>query len=418
LSPDERLYFPAGEPFSAEDAARLHEIRDAVEELRGLKLNGEVAEALVSRDDLRAYYDQALERASEQSRREQDASTLAYRLLRMLGPEDNIEEVTAASRADLAIGFYLPYENRLVVIGDLAAGSLSEESTIAHEYVHALQDAEFGIAAFRADFVDVEHAEYSTTTSCVLEGDASVTQYLYLQEVYGPSWYSLYLDEFDDETAGESFETAAAAVPQAMLRYFYFSYTECADFLFDIWFEDGWEGVDRLYEVPPATTEQVLHPEKYRDGEPPLKVEAAELTRALGPGWRPQDRTVFGEFDVYNYLLTANLSDASAAFAAAGWGGGSMSVYTRGLAPDQDVVLHIALAWDTPEDYDQFEDAFDTALGLFRYDERDVAPAEWRWSSDGEYGHALWNPDSQRVDLLYSTEEAALLRALEALDSS
>ena len=337
----------------------------------------------------------------------------------MLGEDDRIEEVSSASRAELAIGFYVPGDKRLVIIGDRVAGGLNEESTIAHEYVHALQDSTYGIGRYRRSHSEDEHAEFGTTTGCVIEGDASVAQYEYLEAAYGSDWYSLLLAEYADNPALEdeddSFEASASSIPDAMLRYFYFNYTECAAFVYDIWFEDGWDGVDALYEDPPASTEQILHPEKYRDGELPHRVEVTDLTRTLGTGWRPLYRTVFGEFDVYNYLLTGNLSISAAQGAAEGWGGGRMSVYTRGLDPDQDVTLHIALTWDTDADMVQFQTAFDAAIDRLGYEERSGDDGTWHWSSPGENGLAVWDDENARVDLLYGTDETAFLYAEAAL---
>jgi hypothetical protein len=414
LRSEEEPRFPSGEPFSGEQLERLHQIRDTVSELRGIEPSNAIGEAVVTRDSIRAYYDEAYTDVSHQERRLQDSATLAYRLLRMLGPEDTIEGVSSSSVGSLAIGFYVPRERRLVVVDDVEVGSLGEESTIAHEYVHALQDGAFNISSYRGRAWREEDTEYGTTASCVVEGDARIAEQLYLEEVYGPNWYSLYLAEFDDEAAQDAFE--AAAVPDAMLRYFYFNYVECADFIFDIYTHDGWKGVDRLYEEPPATTEQVLHPDKYRSAEPPLHVEVVSLTRSLGVGWRPVGHEVFGEFDVYNYLLTGKLSTAAASAAAKGWGGGQMSIYTRGLSPEQDVVLHIALVWDSPFEMRQFQVAFATALERLGYESTSTDGDLWTWSSAGEYGWGTWDEPANRVDLLYSTDHAALARAAEVID--
>ena len=67
----------------------------------------------------------------------------------------------------------------------------------------------------------------------------------------------------------------------------------------------GWEAVDRACTTkPPASTEQVLHPEKYDAGEAPVEVDAARRTSPRG--WAPAGRSTLedtlGEFQLEIWL--------------------------------------------------------------------------------------------------------------------
>jgi hypothetical protein len=242
-----------------------------------------------------------------------------------------------------------------------------------------------------------------------------LAEVLYLEKRYGPDWYARYVDE----SAGSLDEVrqAESSVPEAMLRYFYFNYNECVEFVSRIWAAGGWNAVNRLYETPPASTEQILHPEKYRRGEEPMRISQIDLSPALGPAWRPLDRRVFGEFDVYNYLLTAGLDEDMAWEAAEGWGGGRLNVYTAGLGANQKVIVHIELVWDSADNLDEFQLALAVAIDELGYPVTAAEQGLWSFSASAEYGYASWDHDGDRVDLLLGSDEEAVARARRVIES-
>lgn len=87
-----------------------------------------------------------------------------------------------------------------------------------------------------------------------------------------------------------------------------------------------WSAVDALWADPPASTEQVLHPEKYDACEPPVAVDEATLPSLPGFG-RPAGSDVLGELVARTWLASV-LPPEIAARAAAGWGGDRAGIYT------------------------------------------------------------------------------------------
>jgi len=404
--------FPKTQRLSEQETRRLHRIRDTVAELRGLEVDSSVKEGMIDRQKLRAYFESVTGEDEAEEKREHEAWNIAYRMLRMIGPDDDLAEISTDSYSTQVVGLYLPDERRLVLVGEEITGSIWEESTIAHEYTHSLQHKAFDIENLERNHEENPDAEYGTTMNCVIEGDATFTEYKYLEEVYGEDWF-LHAFEDDDQPslAEETWdEQEAASIPEAMQRYFFFPYEECYDFVQQIWDEDGWKGVNRLFQEPPATTEQVLHVDKYHNGERPIEVPAPDLTANLRDAWSEMDSGVFGEFDVYNYLLSAGLSDRVAARAAAGWGGGRIRVYTRGAGENQDVLLHIILAWDTGDDYEQFRLAFTTGISKLDYDQISSSGRALKWQSPGEYGIAVWEDVELQARIVFSTDPEAMDR--------
>jgi hypothetical protein len=137
----------------------------------------------------------------------------------------------------------------------------------------------------------------------------------------------------------------------------------------------------------------------------------------LGSGWKSHDEVEYGEFDVYNYLLTVGVGEREAQGGSRGWGGGKMAVYSRGGDKPKDVLIHIGLQWDTPADLAEFRQHFGWAIDNLGYEavSRRSTDGSWTWSSKREYGYATWSDASQRVDILFSTDQVALIKARDTL---
>jgi hypothetical protein len=141
-----------------------------------------------------------------------------------------------------------------------------------------------------------------------------------------------------------------------------FPYLEGPSFVFGLYStENDWEPVNRAFDSLPASTEQVLHLDKYLAGEAPIDVELPDIAGALGPGWTVLDEDTIGELLLAVYLETG-VPPERAAQAAAGWGGDR---YVLLSDPDEATVLASLIVWDTEGDAQDFHQTFlDHMLGL------------------------------------------------------
>jgi hypothetical protein len=111
----------------------------------------------------------------------------------------------------------------------------------------------------------------------------------------------------------------------------------------------GWTAVDDAWRNLPASTEQLLHPEKLAAREPPITI-AAPAIGALGAGWRAVLDDVMGELGLRT-ALEDWATRAQAARAAAGWGGDRYLVARRD-DPATPGKHRIAVAWHVRFDRD------------------------------------------------------------------
>ena len=65
-----------------------------------------------------------------------------------------------------------------------------------------------------------------------------------------------------------------------------------------------WRKVNQIYARPPVSTEQILHPAKYKAGGDPILMSLAAGTSLIQEGWEVVMEDVFGEFLLCTYLET------------------------------------------------------------------------------------------------------------------
>jgi hypothetical protein len=231
------------------------------------------------------------------------------------------------------------------------ARGAADESLLAHEFTHALQDQHFGLLKlFDARPYDFDRTE---AVFAVVEGDAMNVQRR-LEE--GEAFARRPLEEvarLEDERFGAYRQGVAALFPPLLTETFVFRYRDGARLVETARRRGGARGVDELFRRPPASSEQVLHPEKYFAGERPLDARADEA-RFAAAGWRVAASTPLGEIGVRGLLLKT-LARREAERAAAGWGGDRAYLFER----EGGAGLFVwTTRWDTAEDAREFFRAY------------------------------------------------------------
>jgi hypothetical protein len=412
---EDEIPLPDTTPFSSEQAESIHEIRDAVMDIRDLKVTSEINEGTLTREEIREYYEVVNSEIDDEDRREMENYNTAFRMLRIIGPDDDLLNLFTDFWSDASAGFYSLDDDKLVLIGDASDLGYEDRSTLAHEYAHSLQDASFDLDKFdelaeeESGNDDGASSEYNTTLSCVIEGDAEVTQYLFEAQVLGP----------EEEGAGQppaaSFDSE---IPPGFLRYMVFNYNECAIWALSLYIEDGgdWDEIDDAYSEPPWTTEQIMHPEKYMEREDVTGLRPLDLRNRMGGEWKRTESVIFGEFDLYNYLATVLEDEGVALDAAEGWGVGWLGIYTEdgdtdGPAPAS--VVTVSLEFDTRSDFDEFKRSYEAVtekLGgssVTRSEDGDIVC----WQGELEHALVVFYDTSIRADLLMATDEESLRKA-------
>lgn len=121
---------------------------------------------------------------------------------------------------------------------------------------------------------------------------------------------------------------------------------------------NGWSEVEKLYsERPPASTEHILHPEKWVAQDLPSLIswQGFEKARVLSD-WELLDDDVLGELQ-WRIIFTEHGFTERAKDLAEGWDGDRYAVFKRKGSED-DLLLLLYTTWDSEADATEFANAY------------------------------------------------------------
>lgn len=284
-------------------------------------------------------------------RREVTSGTLArkQRALAKIGLVDWDEDLEAFYRevySDEPAGYYAPEEGRLyVVVRDAFRSDVGEVigaitgrdpvygETLAHELAHALVDQRLDLAAFLDGAPD---GDARMARRALGEGDATRVGFLY----GGGRSFARHLGKMRRILRAADAEQTG---PEYLRDEMRFPYLAGGVFVEELFRRGGWRAVNAAYDHPPASTEQILHPDRYpADAPVALRVPPEVAPR---PGARRIYDDVLGERGV-RALFRRNGARAAADAVAAGWDGDRAVVWDA----DGRLSLLWTTAWDTEDD--------------------------------------------------------------------
>src|SRR5262245_55635466 len=344
---------PAASPSAAASPADLSatyaKIEGDVRAIRGLQAKKPVDPVVlddagikkVTADGFRKDNPQALVDANE-------------RLLKGLGllPADaNLGDLYVKLLGEQVAGLYSPDDKALYVVSHTGKLGPTEKTTFAHEYTHALQDQNFDLSSLKLD--EVGEGDRGIARLSLVEGDATlVMTYWQIQHLSQTELLQLLGESLNPEVSG-----SLTAMPKILQESLLFPYTAGLGFVQMLQAAGGWDAVNNAFTSPPASTEQVMHPEKYGVHELPVDVELpSDLASKMGSGWSKGLEDTLGEFQLKVWLdqVKAAAGVPSADKAAAGWGGDRVMLLD---GPSGARAIALKTAWDTPADAAEFVQA-------------------------------------------------------------
>jgi hypothetical protein len=359
LTPTPPFVSLAGDP-------KLSQIEVQVAALRDLEPLRSVPRWAITKNELRYHYvDPMLDEVWNEQLTSWTRVLVAFD---MLEPGVDLSPVARYFLPESIAGFYDPETGGIYIVNDTGVLSESDYSVFAHEYGHALQDQHFNLSSLGFDEIGSSYVQLDRLNAAraLIEGDAEL-----IRAQYERAYVRWYQNDRSPDVSRLKLGPAAwnpGGIVSSMQTppiddLFLFPYIYGKIFVQDLYDRGGWEAVNAVYADPPASTEHILHPERYRTGDEPIPVSIASLTDTLGSGWRLAFEDPIGEFMLRVYLQ-GQLGADEAARAAAGWGGDLGVVYYD--EDSYDLVMVLRSAWDTSAQATEFLDAY-VAYAARRY---------------------------------------------------
>lgn len=350
---------PPASSTSAPLLAAFDEVLQRVVSLRQLAPKATIERAVRNRQQIRTAVAALAQDALAPS--EWEAERKAMVQWGLLAPDFRLKEFVLDLLTEQAAGYYDP-KQRTFFIADWLP-QVVQKPVMAHELVHALQDQHYDLQG-NFDLVK-DHADLTLARKALIEGDAVAVMLAYLLAPLGLSVHDVpdlqALLQTGMALVGDQFQVYARA-PLILRQQLLFPYVHGLAFVKAVLAHGGWEGLARVYQHPPVSTEQILHPHKYvaepRELPSVVPLEIAEAT--LAP-WKKLKRDVLGEF-LLSVVLHQFLPEDEARQSAAGWHGDRYELFEH---PDTGHLLLVSVtAWDTLEDAAEFFQSYTKLLAL------------------------------------------------------
>ena len=336
-------------PTPVVDPATVYATIEAqVVEIRGLKPKAAVSPTILDEAGIKKYVADSFKKDNPP-----DVVASNERLLKafaLLPADASLTDLYISLLGSQVAGLYSPDDKKLYVVSKSGGLGGLEKTTFAHEFTHALQDQNFGVGALKLD--ELGESDRSLARLSLLEGDAVLTQTMWQTQHLTQAELGQIMAAATDDASIKILLDMPAILRESLL----FPYTLGLGFVSGLQSSDGWAGVNTAYGRPPASTEQILHPDKYFTNEAPIAVALPkDLAARLGPGWKVALQDTFGEFQIQVWLKQNTTIPASAAVdAAAGWGGDRVAVVD---GPNGTWGVALRTIWDTDADAVAFETA-------------------------------------------------------------
>ena len=300
-----------------------------------------------SRDEVRAYLEQEFN--AQLTPLELAGTQTAYRLLGLLPDTLELRAFLLDLLTEQVAGYYDPKTKVLYVVDD--ASSEMRDITITHELMHALQDQHTDLTQIESLKGDNDRM---VAMQAVVEGQAVYEQLAVMTggrngEPQIPGGWGRVREMIRE---GQSSMPTFTSAPMLIQETLLFPYLSGAEFVRRV--KRARPGIAPFSPFA-ASTEQILHPERFLDSVPDLPTRITLGAPRAGTLLHEDN---LGEFET-RLLLFAHLQDEAAAVrGAAGWDGDRYQVIQTSAGP----AFAWVTVWDSAEEATEFATLLQRAI--------------------------------------------------------
>jgi hypothetical protein len=266
------------------------EVLQQVSVLTELQARAPLKKSLRGRAEIRAYVLRRMqEDKSAEERYAADRAAVAFGLV----PEDfQMEPFLVELLTEQIAGLYDPEGHEFYIADWIPLED--QRMVMAHELTHALEDQHFQVEAWMKAARPNDDAELAR--EAVLEGSATAAMMEY--ELLPSRRHLSDLPDLDPELLlGDLSDTPTLKrAPPFIKDALLFPYFSGLRFSMAFLKQTGWSGLPGVFARPPVSSQQILHPELYREGRVPAPVDLAVDTKRLRGQWKLLEDNILGEF--------------------------------------------------------------------------------------------------------------------------
>src|ERR1700676_1732129 len=330
---------PPASAQSQEFLQAADEVLAEMSKLISLPILSPLKKSMRSREEIRAYLVQKMKEDKDASKRYADQKTMEK--FGLLPKDYPLDQTLIKVLTEQIAGLYDP-DSQEFFIADWTSPA-DERMVMSHELTHALQDQHFHINKWTDAAKPNDDAELAR--DAVIEGSAMAAMMDYQ---LGGKGSIRDLGDFDPALLMGDVDSSPelSKAPKVLQDELLFPYLAGITFTQHILKAgNGWADFYRVFDKPPASTQQIMHPDLYLQGVMPAKVELPAAKGLISPDWKMLDENNMGEFGVQEILKQFLPKNRSTTLAAA-WAGDRYAIFENPKNKRTLLLFRIRLASD------------------------------------------------------------------------
>ncbi|HEY2646808.1 MAG TPA: hypothetical protein VGI34_07525 [Candidatus Acidoferrales bacterium] len=331
------------------------EVLAEMSKLVSLPILAPLKKSMRSREEIQAYLLQKMKEDKDADKRYADQKIMEK--FALIPKDYPIDQVLVKVLTEQIAGLYDP-DSQEFFIADWTTPA-DQRSVMSHELTHALQDQHFHIDKWTDAAKPNDDGELAR--DAVIEGSAMAAMLDY--ELAGKGSIRD-LGEFDASLLMGDLDSSPelSKAPKVLQDELLFPYL--AGIMFTqhlLKAGNGWPDFYKVFDKPPASTQQIMHPDLYLKGVMPAKVELPSAKGVIPSDWKLLDENNMGEFGLQEILKQFLPKNRSAALAAT-WAGDRYAIFENKKNKRTMLEFRIRLASD--DDAARFFGAYSEILEL------------------------------------------------------
>jgi hypothetical protein len=315
-----------------------------------------VKKSLRSREEIRAYL------LAEEKKEKDSAKDYAdQRTLEMFGllPKDfPLEQTLNDILTEQIAGLYDPDSQEFFISDWTSPAEL--RMVMAHELTHALQDQHYHIDVWRDAAKPNDDAELAR--DAVLEGAAVAAMLDYMLRDQGKGVRDLPAIDPSLVIGDTSSSPLLSKAPMVIRDELLFPYVAGMNFAQAVLkATSGWPDFGRVFANPPASTQQIMHPDLYLNGVTRAPVTLPDFSTLLPADWKQLDENLMGEFGLQE-VLKQFLAEPRALNLSPTWAGDRYAILENQQTKQDLLIFRLRLTSDA--DAARFFESYSDVLDL------------------------------------------------------
>jgi hypothetical protein len=296
---------------STEFLQTADEVLLEMSKLLSLPILSPLKKSLRSREEIRAYLLQKMKEDKDADKRYADQKTMEK--FGLLPKDYPLEQTLVKVLTEQIAGLYDPDSKEFFIANWNSDADV--RMVMSHELTHALHDQHFHIDKWTDAAKPNDDAELAR--DAVVEGSALAAMLDYILRGKGSIRD---LGELDPSMLMGDVDSSPelAKAPKVLQDELLFPYLAGTTFTQRVLkSSNGWPDFHKVYENPPASTQQIMHPDLYLQGVVPPKIALPDTAGLISTDWKKLDENNMGEFGVLEILKQFLGKDRSTSVAAA-----------------------------------------------------------------------------------------------------